>query len=136
MKIMLNIAAVFACVTVGSQAMAATSTYHCTISNQSNRGFIPPDMRISLDTRAGTAQVYDGIIHNMLGKPMTVDAQLVSSQKYRMKYSVQAPTSNSGKMKLTYTLRFDQGRQTYSLTGILHGADNTIRGQGTCKPIT
>ena len=136
MKIMLNTAAVLACVTFGSQAMAATSTYLCKISNHSNRGFIPPDMRISLDTRAGTAQVYDGIIHNMLGKPMTVDAQLVSSQKYRMKYNLQAPTTNSGKMKLTYTLRFDQGRQTYSLTGILHGADNRISGQGTCKPVT
>jgi hypothetical protein len=136
MKHLISTAAILVSVTLASHTMAAPQNYKCEILSKTNDGFIPPVTLLSLDTTTNQMEVYDGYIKEMQNNAIVTDATLISKGKYRIKYRVEIQTTNSGKLALTYSLRFDQGRLGYTLNGVLHGSDNRISGAGTCRPIT
>lgn len=135
MKHLIRNTVILASFSLGAQAMAASKVYECEVVSQTNDGFVPPVTLISLDAKTKQAAVYDGFIKAMQDEPMLMEAKLLSKGKYRMRYRVKVQTSNSGKLAVSYSLRFDQGRMTYSINGVLHGSDNRIGAAGTCKPL-
>jgi hypothetical protein len=134
MKHLISTAAILIAL-AGTQAMAAGAKYSCEIKGKGQDGFVAPKMLIEMSADRSSATIYDGYIHNTHGKPITVKAAKMSEGKYRIKWDMLVETSNEGDLPITYTLRFNEKRQTYTINGFLHGFDNRIGGSGTCQPV-
>lgn len=136
MKQAFKAAAVMVAMTLGSQAIAAPSTYSCEITSKASRGgFIPSEMYIVIEPDATTADLYFSNDRPGTHKPFTAKAVKISDQKYRLKLTLDVPTSSDGTIKTAYTVRFDQGRQTFTISATVHGYDNRESGNGRCKPV-
>ena len=90
-------------------------------------------MYVQVDPKAGNAVIFDAAIKETFGKPIVVEATEISAQKYRLKYKAILQSSNSGKLNISYTVRFDQGRKHYTIQGFLSGYDNNVTGSGRCE---
>ncbi|MEL0438740.1 hypothetical protein [Phycobacter sp. K97] len=119
--------------------MAAASepvAYECDFKTYTTYGGIPPKSIFVVDAPAGTAMVYDGIIHKVAKAPIPAELEELRAQKYRLKWTLKGlPLRGNTTDSATYSVRLDTARSNANMQMNLHSDDEDRRGTGTCNRI-
>ncbi len=100
-----------------------------------NNGWIPPRVIVTLAEGEESAQVYDGIIHEVIGKPIPADITPRNETMVNLGWHVKGiPVSNlGGTAEVQYFGVLNMAKQTLSVRGIVSGFVNQPRARGNCK---
>lgn len=132
----MKIKAMFAAAMVltwGGGALAAPVSYLCDYKAHSRTGGVPEKALYQIDKEAGTATAFDGYIHYLGKKPISVDMRPARNGKFRLNYTLTGiPMKGNATAIVSYSVFLDTGRGKSSLTVNVRGFDNEIRGTGTC----
>ena len=116
----------------GGSAFAAPVSYVCEYAAYTRTGWVPEKALYIIDEAKGTASAYDGFIRHLREKPMAVEMQK-SGKTIRMNYTLDGiPMQGNSLGYVSYTVRLNPTRGKSSMTVILRGFDNEIRGSGKC----
>ena len=132
MKIKAMLAAAMV-LTWGGSALAAPVSYQCEYKAHSRTGWVPEKALYQIDQEAGTATAYDGYIHYLGKKPISVDMRPARNGKFRLNYTLNGlPMQGNSTGVVSYSVFLDTGRGKSSLSVNVRGFDNEIRGTGKC----
>ena len=108
--------------------------YICELTAHTRFGFIPPKMVIVLDQANGTAYVYDGMIAEVHGGPISAQVTQERQGKYRLNWELEGlEISNNSTTNTQSTVGFDLGTMKVTLISYVGGFANTNRGSGKCE---
>ncbi len=109
-------------------------TYECDTTSFGTGGWIGEKMFVFLDTKEQKAELVDWTIHRVFGDKIPVDLRKLSDTKYLLSWKLNSfRTSNDATTKISYKVRLNTARPTFTISGHLHGYDNVISGSGRCK---
>lgn len=112
--------------------------YECELSANSEYGWIPSELWLSYDEKAGKGQVHDGYVDMIYGKPIPAEFSRRDSKSIVLKWMVKGIPASNRRQKYTvsYSAILRPGTGKISMTAYLRGADGSPpRGSGTCKRV-
>lgn len=114
---------------------AVAAEYYCTFKGQPTRSLIPPDLLITVDLDAGSAQVIDGMIESRVGEPLT--ATIVDANDTRVLVAWRVPGERNAVGQFTHAFRYRlnlmPARGQAQMTGAVEGYSNHENVKGACE---
>ena len=118
--------------------LAALSTpafavdYVCKVRDTGN-GFISPVLALQFDPAATSGIVYDAIIHQVHGKPISAKMKDRGEGRYRFTYRVNGIPARPRPARIGYRIELDTKSNSVIVRGSMPGVTNSFNGRGTCQ---
>lgn len=112
---------------------ATAEQYLCDLKAELGDGFVPTELLLDFDRKAGTALVYDGIIAHVYGAPVEGDLKALGDGKIEVEYNVNNLPTSTRLVDIRYVLHFDPKDKSVDLEGKFRLFSYNLRGRGKCK---
>lgn len=113
-----------------------SQTYECTAEDRGSGGWVAEKVFVQIDLETKTASAYDTFINQLHKGPIPVTLERNDDKVFTLSWKLRnVKTKNMGPSVLSHSLLLDTGALTFALKGRLHGYDNLIRGNGSCRQI-
>ncbi|UWS77770.1 hypothetical protein N1037_10715 [Phaeobacter sp. G2] len=137
MKQLKNLSLAFvAALFVAAQAHAADRIM-CEMTAHSSDNLVPPKVLIEFRDNRGSAMAYDGVIHQVYGKPIPAVLEQPRASRYTISWTVKnLPLRGNTTTSAQYIVRLNTKTMKATLTAYLNGYFNESRGSGKCQPVS
>ncbi|MBL8563027.1 MAG: hypothetical protein JNN06_12180 [Gemmobacter sp.] len=120
--------------TLAGMAHAATPAYDCTMPQTENgKGWIAP--QIIFAVAGDEAVVYDGVIHNKRGKPISAKVVEDTEAKLAIRWEMGMRDGSGNSAIMRYKATLLRKNNVAIVTARPAGYDNKLEERGTCKEI-
>ena len=121
---------------IGGQAYAADRIM-CEMTAHSSDNLVPPKVLIEFRDNRGSAMAYDGVIHQVYGKPIPAVLEQPRASRYTISWTVKnLPLRGNTTTSAQYIVRLNTKTMKATLTAYLNGYFNQSRGSGECQPVS
>lgn len=130
---------------LAAAAQAEVVNYKCELHSIEARGWIPPEVWLSVDAENKRARAYDGAIrasNELAGispqTPADTKFKVIRSGEYRLSWHLTLQAKVSGSYRVAYTATFDPNTSNLKLRASFPqaNASNRPSGSGACKPVS
>ncbi|NDW47690.1 hypothetical protein [Ruegeria sp. PrR005] len=123
-----------ACALMFAGAAAAGQVYDCQVTPKSRDGWIAPRLIIDLDEALGTAVVADGLIMEVIKKPVQAQLSKRGKGSVRLNWEVKGiPVGNVNTQEnAQYKAILNTEKKTVTVRAVLSYFDNQPDGWGKC----
>lgn len=129
---------VFAFLFVPTMSLAASTgkTYDCAFKENTRDNWVSPRIVLSIDKDGKSGGAYDGIIHEVYGKPIKARVIRRNASSVQFKWDVNGAggTGNSS-VNAGFNVILNEKTLKASIRVYVKGFDNEPYGSGKCKPI-
>ena len=121
---------------IGGQAHAADRIM-CELTAHSSDNLVPPKVLFEFRENRSSAMAYDGIIHQVYGKPIPAVLEGTKASRYTISWTVKnLPLRGNTTTSAQYIVRLNTKTMKATLTAYLNGYFNQSRGSGECQPVS
>ncbi|WP_298972425.1 hypothetical protein [uncultured Roseobacter sp.] len=118
---------------VAGAVPAAETIYGCEATYVSKQGFVGPEIYFFLDEEKGTVRVLDGVVQSVTDGPMAGKLTKRSNSIYRVNWTVANIKGRTTELTVNYTGNLYLEKNKYTISAVVRGYDNKVRGEGRCK---
>ena len=106
----------------------------CKMQDYDRGNFIPKELIVKVDQKAGKVVVFDPFIQLLREKPLHLQAEITDDRaKFSWKFT-DFPLKYNKTGTVSYKATYLRDRKRLFMKGLGPGFDNDIRGEGNCAP--